>query len=84
MSKDKVTLRFDLRLTVDNFKVEVDADKADELLKKFEEDNFQDYEDIEDLLDLSGRWQELVNASNDIEISDVQPVEVETREPPDL
>lgn len=84
MSKDKVTLRFDLRLTVDNFKVEVDADKADELLKKFEADNFQDYEDIEDLLDLSGRWQELVNASNDIEISDVQPVEVETREPPDL
>lgn len=84
MSKDKVTLRFDLRLTVDNFKVEVDADKADELLKKFEEDNFQDYEDIEDLLDLSGRWQELVNASNDIEVSNVQLVEVETREPQDL
>lgn len=81
---DKVKLRFDLRMTVDGFTVEVDADKANELLKRFDENNFQDYEDIEGLLDLSGRWMELVNASNDIEVSDVQVVDPDLREPPGL
>lgn len=81
---DKVKLRFDLRMTVDGFTVEVDADKANELLKRFDENNFQDYEDIESLLDLRGRWRELVNASNDIEVSDVQVVDPDTWEPPDL
>ncbi len=81
---DKTTLRFDLRLTVDGFKVEVDADKANELLKRFKENNFQDYEDINGLLDLSNRWVELINASNDIEVSDVQVVDQDPREPLDL
>jgi hypothetical protein len=81
---DKITLRFDLRLTVDGFTVEVDADKANELLKRFEENNIQDYEDIDGLLDLSNRWMDLVNASNDIEVADVQVVDPDPREPPDL
>lgn len=79
---NKVTLRFDLRMTVDGFTVEVDAEKANELLKRFKEDNFQEYEDLEDLLDLSGRWMELINASNDIEVSDVQVVDPNPRESP--
>ena len=73
---DKVKIKFDLRLSVDGFEMEVDADKANAMLALMDaEGPVVTLEALEEVgLDLSGSWPDIVNASNDIEVSDMDLV----------
>lgn len=73
---DKVRIKFDLRLTVDGFEMEVDADKANAMMGLIDaEGPYVTLEGLEAVgLDLSGSWGDIVNAANDIEISEMDVV----------
>jgi hypothetical protein len=73
-TKDKMTVTFNLRLSVHGFKMEVDPAQVPPLLMLFEQDNFQHLEEVEEFLDLSDQWRDIVNAA-DVEIEDLDVAE---------
>lgn len=73
---DKVKIKFGLRLSVDGFEMEVDADTANAMMAVMDADGpYVSLEDLEAVgLDLAGSWPAIVNAANDIEITDMDIV----------
>jgi len=80
MAEEKVTIQFDLRLFVSQFTMQVDKDKAFELVAKFKQSNNQLLEFLP--LDLSSEWRTIINAALDtnIEIEDLD-ILVQDKEP---
>lgn len=70
---DKVRIKFNVRLHARGIEMDVDADKANTLLALAADDAYMDLEQFEEHVDLSGKWQDIVNAG-DVEIEDVEPI----------